>query len=219
MFQEKIDEIKFAVEHYLKKDLRLFISSSFQTHSIPLLHIFSQINKSIPVYFLQTGFHFPETIKFKNQVASYLEIEVFDIKSDVPKIQQRDSNHHFYFASNPDYCCFLNKTQPMKELLLKNDVWVNGIRADQNINRKGMKIEQAAPHQKLRYHPMLNWSKQEIYRYIHHFNLPKHPLDEKGYLSVGCEPCTHKPNLNERDGRWMGQNKTECGLHTDLVTK
>ena len=82
-----------------------------------------------------------------------------------------------------------------------------------------MKIEQPAPHDSIRFHPMLDWDKRKIFAYIKEYNLPKHPLDDKGYISIGCEPCTRKMDLDmqEREARWFGLNKVECGLHTDLI--
>ena len=96
----------------------------------------------------------------------------------------------------------------------------NGIRADQNANRKNMKIEQNGAFGCKRFHPVLDWNNKMIFDYIKKYNLPKHPLEAKGYLSIGCEPCTQKFSAeNDRSGRWAGLNKTECGLHTDLAGK
>ena len=143
-----------------------------------------------------------------------------DLHSMVSRNLQRDQKGQFYFTSDPDYCCFLNKTQPMEPVLGEYDVWINGIRGDQNANRKNMQIEQDAPRGSKRFHPMLDWTSKMIYEYSKEFNLPKHPLENQGYLSIGCEPCTRKVDLsNDRSGRWFGLNKTECGLHTDLASK
>lgn len=215
-----VKEIADQVEGYLRDGKKLFATSSFQTHSIPMIHILSEIDKSIPVMFINTGFLFPETMRFRDEVIDRLGLPLVDVKSMVPRIQQRDDHGNFYFTSDPDRCCFLNKTQPMEPVMMEYDVWINGIRADQNANRRNMKVEQPAPHDCLRFHPMLDWSNKMIYEYINEHDLPRHPLDDKGYQSIGCEPCTRKFDLNnERDARWFGMNKTECGLHTELVTK
>ena len=197
----------------------MFTTSSFQTHSIPMLHIISQINNSIPVYFINTGYLFPETISFRDEVAEKLHLQIVDLKSDTPKAMQKGPNGKLMFALDPDHCCYLNKTQPMESVLATHDVWINGVRADQSAVRKAMKVEQPAPFDSVRFHPMLDWDKRKIYAYIKAHNLPKHPLDDKGYLSIGCEPCTRKMDLEmqEREARWYGLNKVECGLHTDLV--
>jgi phosphoadenosine phosphosulfate reductase len=185
-----------------------------------MLHVISRVAPETPIYFIQTGFHFPETLKFRDEVADKFGLTVMNIESSVPKIQQRNEAGNFYFTSDPDYCCFLNKTEPMQPLLQRFDVWINGVRADQNANRKALKAIEKTPQGGSRYHPMLNWTKAEIWRYISVYELPRHPLDAQGYASIGCEPCTIKPSLNdERGGRWLGQSKTECGLHTELISK
>lgn len=204
---------------FRKEEKRPFITSSFQTHSLPMLHVLSKIEPEIPVYFLQTGFHFPQTLAFRDHVAKAFDLNIMNVESHVPKIQQRNGIGNFYFTSDPDYCCFLNKTQPMQPLLDQYDVWVNGVRADQNANRKNLNPIEETRQRALRYHPMLDWTKQEIWEYIGKMDLPRHPLDSQGYMSIGCEPCTMKPSLDDRDGRWLGQQKTECGLHTELVKK
>jgi phosphoadenosine phosphosulfate reductase len=213
--------IRKKLEGYKKNGAKLFLTSSFQTHSIPLLHIISQIDKSIPVYYLNTGYLFPETIAFKDKLKDLLGLEFRKLESAIPKSQQRDANGQLFFTSDPDYCCFLNKTQPMEPILKSFDVWINGIRADQNANRATMKEEEQTPQGALRYHPMLQWTSKDIYDYRKAFNLPSHPMEQKGYLSIGCEPCTRKmlDGNNERNARWFGMNKVECGLHTDLISK
>ncbi len=143
------------------------------------------------------------------------------LQSAIPKSQQKDSDGQLLFTSDPDYCCFLNKTQPMEPVLKKYDVWINGIRADQNANRANMNEFEQTPQGAKRYHPMLSWTSKDIFEYRNKYDLPPHPMEEKGYLSIGCEPCTRKlTNENdERNSRWFGMNKVECGLHTDLVKK
>ncbi len=213
-------EIENQINTYKQFGKKMFATSSFQTHSIPLLDIISKIDNSIPIYFINTGFHFTDTLKFRDLVSKKLNLTLVDLHSMVPRIQQKNELGNFYFTSDPDHCCYINKTQPMEPLLNDNAVWINGIRADQNANRKSMKAEQNGPNGSLRFHPMLDWTSKMIFQYINENNLPKHPMDTKGYESIGCEPCTRKIDLNDpRSARWYGQNKTECGLHTDLVKK
>lgn len=216
----KIESISDQIQIFRNEGKTFFASSSFQTHSLPMLHVLSKIAPEMPVYFIQTGFHFPETLKFRDQIAKEFAINVLNVESSVPKIQQRNGQGNFYFTSDPDYCCFLNKVQPMQPLLQQFDVWVNGVRADQNANRKRLNSIEHTPQGGMRYHPVLDWTKQEIWQYISVMELPHHPLDAQGYVSIGCDPCTMKPTMgDEREGRWVGQKKTECGLHTELVSK
>lgn len=215
----KIEEIENKIISYKNEGKKLFTTSSFQTHSLVMLHIISKIDNTIPVYFINTGYLFPETMSFRDEVAERFNLEVTDIKSGTPRLMQRDSNGRFMFTTDPDYCCYLNKTQPMETILASFDIWINGVRADQSAVRKAMKAEQPAPFDTMRFHPMLNWSNKDIFKYIKEHDLPRHPLDANGYLSIGCEPCTRKidPEMQEREARWYGLNKVECGLHTDLV--
>lgn len=216
-----IETIESQIDLYKKLGKKLFTTSSFQTHSIVLLHIISRIDKSIPVYFLNTGYLFSETVNFKNTVAKEFGLNVIIINPEVPKSLQKDSEDRLLFVADPDRCCHYNKVMPMEPLLVDHDVWINGVRADQSSVRKAMKTEQNAKHDCMRYHPMLQWTNKMIFDYIKEFDLPKHPLDALGYSSIGCEPCTRKPSLDmmERESRWYGQNKVECGLHTELIEK
>ncbi len=213
--------IKNHIKELQDEGKKLFATSSFQSHSLVLLHILSKIDQEIPIYFLNTGYHFPETISFKEKIREDFGIRVINIKSDTPRYMQMDSNHKLLFTIDPDYCCYLNKTQPTEKLLNQYDIWINGVRADQSKFRKSMNVYERTPFRAMRFHPMLDWNSKMIYDYIKQHNLPKHPMESKGYLSIGCEPCTRKidPEMQEREARWYGMNKVECGLHTDLIKK
>lgn len=214
-------EIKDKITQYKRDGKSVFTSSSFQSHSLVMLHMLSRIDNSIPVYFINTGYHFPETVKFRDHITELFGLNTQDLKSDVPKHMQRDSESRLLFTSDPDHCCYLNKTQPMDSILRSHDVWINGVRADQSAVRAAMKVEQPAPYNTIRFHPMLDWNAKMIWEYQKEYKLPSHPLEEKGYVSIGCEPCTRRldPGMQEREARWYGMKKAECGLHTELVTK
>lgn len=216
-----IDKIERTIREFSEAGKKMFATSSFQTHSIPLLHIISQIDSTIPVYFINTGFLFAETIAYKNEIADRLQLNILDTTPVVTKAEQKDRMGRFFFASDPDHCCFLNKVQPLEPVIAAHDVWINGVRADQTDVRKSFKDIEQVRSNFVRFHPMLDWTKQDIYRYIRENNLPRHPLDMLGYTSIGCEPCTHKPRFDddERNSRWFGLKKTECGLNTTLINK
>lgn len=207
------------IERLQKEEKKIISSSSFQSHSIPLIHLISQIDASIPIYFLNTGFHFAETIAYKNEIAKLLDVNVVSLYSATEKLFQKDNTDRFFYSSEPSYCCHINKILPMEGVLLENDVWIAGVRKDQTGTRSKFKEYEDGPHNTIRFHPILEWSSKMIYEYQQHFSLPRHPLENEGYLSVGCEPCTSKYISSERGGRWQGLNKDECGLHTDLIKK
>ncbi len=214
------EQIEEKISQYQKEGKKLFTTSSFQTHSLVMLHMLSQIDKSIPVYFLNTGYLFPETITFRDEIGEQFGLTIIDLKPSTPKCIQRETNGKLLYTTDPDLCCYLNKTQPLESVLASHDVWINGVRADQSLVRKAMQVEQLAPFNSVRFHPMLDWDNRQIFAYIREHDLPRHPLDSKGYTSIGCEPCTRKldPEMQEREARWFGLNKVECGLHTDLIS-
>jgi phosphoadenosine phosphosulfate reductase len=216
--QTAVADIHARLAAYRTAGKTLFATSSFQTQSIPLLHLLSQVDRTIPVYFLNTGYHFAETLAFRDAIVTDLELNLVDLRPLTPKALQRDKEGVLYYASDPDHCCFMNKVQPLEPVLERMDVWVNGIRATQSAQRRRMQVEEPTPQGAVRYHPMLDWTDPMIHRYAHLHQLPSHPLDAAGYVSVGCEPCTRRHDAGAaREERWFGLNKTECGLHVDLV--
>jgi len=197
----------------------MFVSSSFQTHSLPLLHIISRFQPDIPVYFLNTGFHFPETMEFRHVIGEQFGLHIIDAISPVSKAGQRDEQGKFFFVNNPDHCCYLNKVLPMEPVIQQHDVWINGVRKDQTKFRSTLSEVEVMGEGKLRYHPMLDWNSKMIWEYRQEYNLPEHPLEAKGYLSIGCMPCTRSfaETQDARSGRWSGQSKEECGIQTDFI--
>lgn len=220
-FDSRIDRIKNKLDDYKDRGLRYFVSSSFQTHSIPLLHILVNIDSDTPVYFLNTGYHFPETLEFRDEVAKKLGLNLITVESPLTKLAQRDSEGRLMFHSDPDRCCYYNKVLPMEPVMKEFDVWINGVRRSQTAFRNSLPEEQPAAFNTVRYHPMLNWTAKEIWEYRTLNDLPEHPLEAKGIFSVGCMPCTFMTDMTEdgRVGRWSGMQKTECGLQTELVQK
>jgi len=214
-----VERIGQKLNEYKSSGKKSFVSSSFQTHSLPLLHIISRFQPETPVYFLNTGFHFPETIAFRYEIADLMGLNVIDVVSPVSKIGQRDANGKFYFVTNPDHCCYLNKVLPLEPVIQSHDIWINGVRRDQTKFRSQLQEEEPMSDGKFRYHPMLDWTSKMIWEYRKEFNLPEHPLEAQGYLSIGCVPCT-RSLLNGGDGRlsrWAGTSKDECGIQTEFV--
>jgi len=216
--RELHDSFELGINRIEKENKKAFVSSSFQSNSVVLLHLVSVIRPQIPIIFLNTGFLFPETFSFRNLLAERLGLNIIEYKSSVPKIQQRDTNGRFLYTTNPDACCRMNKVLPMQRVLEDFDVWINGVRAGQSSVRNSFAEWQTLGDGKFRYHPLLDLDNRAVHQYIKHFELPFHPLHNKGLQSIGCEPCTQIVPItsSERDGRWMGLNKTECGLHTEI---
>jgi phosphoadenosine phosphosulfate reductase len=199
----------------------MVMSSSFQTQSMPLLHMVSRILPDMPVLFIDTGYHFWETLMFREQIATEWNLNIVDL--------YRDSRWDIFVRQNtrtlpiedPNLCCYLHKVQPMQNVLKNFKVWISGIRRDQTSARANAQILELLDDGLLKINPLLNWTKADVKRYAEEHHLPSHPLLEKGYRSVGCAPCTIAIGMNddERAGRWAGKDKVECGLHTTMFSK
>lgn len=225
-FEEQYEAFAEDMDGFRGRGLRVFASSSFQTNSVLLLHMVSRYDPELPVYFLNTGYHFPETLAYRDRLAAMLGLRrVVDVRPGVSKAHQRDATGRLLYASDPDCCCHLNKVAPMEPIRATHDVWLSGLRAAQNAFRAGLRRVERGADGKIRFHPFLEWGNREVYRYRMLHGLPAHPLEEKGYFSIGCQPCTRRMDLSEqasgvggagdgRGGRWQGLRKTECGLHT-----
>ena len=209
--------IERRLDSYRERGFELFATSSFQTTSVVLLHLLAAVAPEIPIYFLDTGYHWPETLLFKKELQKRLGLEVRSLRSELSRFQQRDSEGRLLFASDPDHCCFLNKVAPLEPALAAHDVWISGVRADQNSNRASFREEQPSRRGVLRYHPLLGWTREKVDEYRRAHDLPRHPLYALGYGSVGCEPCTRRLGVgagaDDRAGRWQGLARSECGLH------
>jgi len=207
--------IQWAVDSFWPQ---IALSSSFQTQSMPLLHMASRIRRGILVFFLDTGYHFWETSIFREQIASEWHLNVLDLYRDSRWDVFARQHTRTLPLEDPNLCCFLNKVQPMQKALKDMKAWISGIRRDQTSVRAHAQILELQEDGLLKINPLLNWTKADVQRYSEENNLPAHPLFEKGYRSIGCAPCTIAIGLNddERAGRWSGRGKIECGLHTEM---
>lgn len=196
---------------------RAAATSSFQTQSVPLLHLISEQVPELPILFLDTGFHFPETLEFRDELARTLDLNVRSLEPRLGHDGFR-KRHGKLHQRDPDLCCYLNKVEPLEDAMEDYDLWVSGIRRDQTQARSDASVLEREGEGTLKVCPMLEWTSRDIFDYIQEHDLPVHPLFEEGYLSIGCAPCTQAPaNGNgERSGRWAESDKTECGLHTDF---
>lgn len=210
--------IQWAVNEFGNE---LALSSSFQTQSMPLLHMALQIAHDVPVFFIDTGYHFWETLMFREWLAEEWQINVVDLYRD-PRWDVFVRLHiRTLPLEDPNLCCYLHKVQPMQKALQGVKAWISGIRRDQTAVRAHAKILELQEDGLLKVNPLLNWTKADISQYAKEYSLPAHPLHRKGYRSVGCAPCTIAigADVDERAGRWAGRGKVECGLHTDMFRK
>lgn len=200
---------------------RLAVATSFQSSGLVILHLLQQIRTGVPVLFLNTGFHFPETLSFAREIADLWSLNVVELRGthESPE-QQAQLYGPDLFRRDPNQCCLINKIRPLQKELEHYDGWISGLRRDQSPSRSRTSIveTQSLPsgRELLKIHPLAHWTEVEVLNYIHEHGIPSHPLLERGYASIGCRPCTRPvlPGEDPRAGRWDGSSKTECGIHS-----
>lgn len=193
------------------------IVSSFGAESAVLLHLAGRIMPDIPVMFLETGKHFPETLTYRDTLIEKIGLtQVIDLTPDPELIAARDATG-LRWSYDPDGCCEIRKVLPLKAALERFDAQITGRKAFQSATRAALpRFEVEAG--RLKFNPLADWTKPQIDAYMEEHGLPAHPLVAEGYPSIGCAPCTSmvKPGEDPRAGRWRGWDKTECGIHTPL---
>jgi len=176
-----------------------------------LAHMLSEIAPNTPVIFLNTGFHFPETLAFRDELVEKYKLNLVEMQPlhDPGPLYETDT----------DRCCDIRKVEPMQRALRDYDAWISALRRDQSPTRQALDVAELQDKengQVLKVYPLIAWTRQQVWRYLYDHGVPHHPLLDQGYTSIGCWPCTRatRPGEDERAGRWQGTGKTECGLHT-----
>jgi phosphoadenosine phosphosulfate reductase len=194
--------------------------SSFGAESVVLLHLIAQIKPDLPILFLDTGKHFKETLEYKAEIIERLGLtNVIDLYPEHEELAQKDETG-LRWSYDPDGCCEIRKVKPLAKALAGYDASLTGRKAFQNTERAQLprfEIDNSDAAGRLKINPLIDWTPDDIEAYFEEHDLPRHPLVEKGFPSIGCEPCTHKvaPGEDPRSGRWKGWDKTECGIHTE----
>lgn len=194
---------------------RIVVSSSFGAESAVLLHLVSRVYRAVPVIFLETGMHFPETIEYRDHLVDVFGLrEVRIIRPDQQEVKKIDPDGTLHQVDT-DKCCNLRKVNPLSSALEQFDGWITGRKRYQSVERLDLPIFEEDKTGKVKVNPLANWSMSDVETYFNNFQLPKHPLVERGYASIGCAVCTTPTSKGEdpRSGRWRDTDKTECGIH------
>jgi phosphoadenosine phosphosulfate reductase len=187
---------------------RVLVTSSFAATSAYFLHIISTIRPDQTIHFIDTGFHFPETIQYRQYLIELFKLTVEDVKAE-------DWKHQFTvddktYERDPDFCCSINKVEPLELIKPNYKVWMSSLMHWQTDHRSGLPVFELR-RGVLKFNPMIDVTRAERDAYIAEHQLPFHPLVARGYSSIGCTHCTVAGE--GRSGRWLGKPKTECGLH------
>jgi phosphoadenosine phosphosulfate reductase len=192
---------------------RLAVVSSFGAESAALLKIVADVDRSIPVLFLDTGWLFDETLTYRDMLAARLGLT--DVRTIRPSASalRRDAERDLWHR-DPDACCRMRKTEPLARALVSFDGWINGRKRYHGGPRAQLPVVEV-DGLRLKFNPLARATRDEIDAIFRDADLPRHPLEARGFASIGCMPCTSRvaPGETLRSGRWRGRGKTECGIH------
>jgi len=194
---------------------KVAVVSSFGTESAVLLHLVAEADKDMPVVFVDTLKMFPETLDYRDTLIERLGFTRSETVTPLADVLAKKDDTGLRWSYDPDGCCEIRKVEPLARAKSGLDTWISGRKAFQSVTRQNLprfEIEDG----RLKINPLGDWDKDALEAYFEAHDLPRHPLEEQGYLSIGCEPCTSKvlPGEDPRAGRWRGWDKVECGIHT-----
>lgn len=214
--------LHWAWEHF---GPRAAIGTSFQGAGLVMMHLAKKAGLRFPIFTLDTGLLFPETYELKTQIERFLDVSIESLVPDLTVEQQAEAMGPELWKREPDQCCTLRKVIPLQARLASLDCWITGLRREQAETRSETKVVEVyefEPGREIfKLNPMAAWSRQQVWDYIKQHQIPYNPLQDRGYKSIGCMPCTRPVGEadGERAGRWTGFSKTECGIHTFMVRK
>lgn len=201
------DRIQYFFSRIPKEEV--LFTSSFGTSSVILLDLLYRLGIQVPVYFIDTNFHFPETLAYRDHLAEKYALEVINLKA--PDWKSELAAKSKIWEKHPDLCCSIHKTEPMQAIKSEFAYWISGLMHWQSAYRKSLKVLEEKP-KITKFYPLLDMDSDKVQDYIVRYKLPLHPLYKKGFESISCQQCTLQGK--GRSGRWASQSKTECGLHT-----
>jgi len=193
------------------------VTSSFQAECVALVHMLAAQRPGIPVLFLDTGYHFAETYAYRDHIVAELGLNLVNLLPRLT-VPEQEGQFGILYQTAPSRCCEMRKVEPLFAGLEAYDVWFTGLRRDQSPTRKDLKVADdfRLPGGKVlrKISPLADWTAADVWAYLKHQGIPVLPRFDRGYTSIGCEPCTQLPfdPGNPRSGRWSGQ-KVECGIH------
>lgn len=182
-----------------------------------LVHLASQARPGVDVVFLDTGYHFPETLGTRDAVAAAYPVHVVNVTPEQTVAEQDAQHGPRLYERDPDQCCHLRKVLPLQRALTGYDAWMTGLRRDESPTRADTPVVAwDERRQKVKIAPLARWTEADVEAYVAEHGILVNPLLAEGYPSIGCAPCTRRPAQGEdpRAGRWAGFLKTECGIHT-----
>jgi phosphoadenosine phosphosulfate reductase len=207
------DILRWAVSRFHP---RLTMATAFGAEGCCLIHMLAEVEPAVPVFNLETGYQFPETLELRERIRERYGIAVELVRPELSVAEYEAKHGGPLYRRRPDQCCHDRKAVPLRRALAGSDAWVSAIRRDQTGDRALADVVQwDAKFHRVKVNPLLHWTRGDVWQFIAAHDVPYNPLHDRGYPSIGCWPCTGPvaEGADERAGRWAGTAKKECGLH------
>jgi phosphoadenosine phosphosulfate reductase len=217
----KLEQVRAALKKHITGKGDVCLTCSFQAEDVLLTKLALEIDAKIPVLFLDTGYHFAETYAYRDRIAQEWGLNLMNLLPE-KTVAEQEAERGLLYQTAPDQCCKLRKVEPLFKAVAGYSVWITGLRREQAKSRTALEEEAqfALPGGKhvLKLAPLAEWTTRDVWYACEALEIPLLPLYEKGYSSIGCEPCTTLPlDPNDpRSGRWAGR-KVECGIHIEAA--
>jgi len=219
----KMDNVRAALADVVTGNSDVCLTCSFQAEDVLLTRLAIELDASLPILFLDTGYHFAETYTYRDEMARQWRLNLINLLPDKTVVEQ-EAEHGLLYQSAPDQCCKLRKVEPLFKAVAGYRVWLTGLRREQAKSRAA--LEESAlftlpgGKQVLKLAPLAGWTTRDVWYACEELSIPLLPLYARGYTSIGCEPCTSLPldPGDPRSGRWAGR-KIECGIHIEAAAK
>jgi phosphoadenosine phosphosulfate reductase len=212
-----IDDARETIVSALSDAEAPCVTSSFQHDCMALVHLVTQQRAEIPVLFLETGYHFPETIAYRDQMTRAWKLNLRNLASR-QSVAEQEAEFGILNQTAPDRCCAMRKVEPLFSGLAPFDTWFTALRREQSPTRANLEtldnFRLPSGNTLRKISPLAAWTNRDVWAYLERYNIPALPLYDQGYTSIGCQPCTSVPLSADdlRSGRWQGK-KLECGIH------
>jgi phosphoadenosine phosphosulfate reductase len=216
--EQNIQEARQLISGELAKNGAACITSSFQAECVVLVHLLKEQRPDIPVLFLETGYHFPETLAYRDQISKDWNLNLVNLEAK-QSVKDQEAQFGILNQTEPSKCCGLRKVEPLFAGLANYDIWFTALRREQSPTRAHLQpvepFKLPAGKTLVKVSPLAMWTNRDVWQYLSRYNIPALSLYDQGYTSIGCQPCTALPfdPDNPRSGRWQGKEKLECGIH------
>jgi phosphoadenosine phosphosulfate reductase len=217
----KLDEVRATLARQIAGNGDVCLTCSFQAEDVLLTKLAIELDANLPILFLDTGYHFAETYAYRDRIAREWRLNLINLLPE-HTVAEQEQEHGLLYQSAPDQCCKLRKVEPLFKAVAEYRVWLTGLRREQARSRAA--LEESAlftlpgGKQVIKLAPLAAWTTRDVWYACEQLSIPLLPLYERGYSSIGCQPCTSLPldASDPRSGRWAGR-KVECGIHIEAA--